>query len=268
MRVIAVDDERLALRQFCIEAEDIPGVEVVSVFTNPREALEYIKDNLVEAAFLDIEMPGMSGLELAGKMREIAPELVIIFITGYEQYTLDALKVKADYYLMKPYDRKDIMDVIERAKLLSRRQRKRAYFRTFGRFDLFVDWQVLYFSNMKAKELLALCVERRGGSVTLQEAVDKLWEDRAYDDKVKNLYRKAVMYIRQILSEHDISDIFQSNRGSCNIDMLKVDCDYYALLRGDPDARHAWEAAGGYLQEYSWAEETSARLEYLNEKIW
>ena len=102
MRVIAVDDERLALRQFCIEAEDIPGVEVVSVFTNPREPLEYIKDNLVEAAFLDIEMPGMSGLELAGKMREIAPELVIIFITGYEQYTLDALKVKADYYLMKP----------------------------------------------------------------------------------------------------------------------------------------------------------------------
>ena len=47
-------------------------------------------------------MPGINGIELAEKMREFLPDLVIIFVTGYEQYTLDALKVKADYYLTKP----------------------------------------------------------------------------------------------------------------------------------------------------------------------
>ena len=261
MRVMIVDDERLALRQFMLETEDIPGIEIAGAFSNPLQALEYLKANPVEAAFLDIEMPELNGIVLAEKMREIYPDLVVIFITGYEQYTLDALKVKADYYMTKPYDSRDIREVLERAKLLSARQKKRVYIRTFGRFDLFIDGKAVYFSNTKAKELLALCVDHRGGAVTIEEAADKLWEDRIYDSRVKNLYRKAVMQIRQILSEYGVEEIFSGNRGSCQIDILKVDCDYYELLKGNPDAVREWEITGNYLQEYSWAEETCARLE-------
>lgn len=261
MRVMIVDDERLALRQFVVETEDIPDIEVAGAFSNPLQALEYLKENPVEAVFLDIEMPELNGIILAEKMRELYPDLVVIFITGYEQYTLDALKVKADYYMTKPYDSRDIKEVLERAKLLSARQRKRVYIRTFGRFDLFIDGKAVYFSNTKAKELLALCVDHRGGAVTIEEAADKLWEDRIYDSRVKNLYRKAVMQIRQLLSEYGEEDIFSGNRGSCQIDVQKVDCDYYELLKGNPEAVRAWEITGNYLQEYSWAEETCARLE-------
>ena len=168
MRVMIVDDERLALRQFMMETEDIPGIELAGAFSNPLQALEYLKENPVEAAFLDIEMPELNGIVLAGKMREISPDLVVIFITGYEQYTLDALKVKADYYMTKPYDSRDIKEVLERAKLLSARQKKRVYIRTFGRFDLFIDGKAVYFSNTKAKELLALCVDHRGGALTIE----------------------------------------------------------------------------------------------------
>ena len=204
MRVMIVDDERLALRQFVMETEDIPDIEVAGAFSNPLQALEYLKENPVEAVFLDIEMPELNGIILAEKMRELYPDLVVIFITGYEQYTLDALKVKADYYMTKPYDSRDIKEVLERAKLLSARQRKRVYIRTFGRFDLFIDGKAVYFSNTKAKELLALCVDHRGGAVTIEEAADKLWEDRIYDSRVKNLYRKAVMCLRQLLLEHGV----------------------------------------------------------------
>ena len=84
-----------------LETEDMPDVETVGAFTNPFKALEFVKEQPVEAAFLDIEMPGMNGIELTEKLREIRPDLVVIFITGYENYTLDALKVKADYYLTK-----------------------------------------------------------------------------------------------------------------------------------------------------------------------
>ena len=265
MRVIIVDDERLALRQFSMEADMIPGVTVAGAFFNPLEALQYVRDNMVEAAFLDIEMPGMNGLVLAEKMREIRPDLVIIFITGYEQYTLDALRVKADYYMTKPYDSSDIAEVLSRAKLLAVRQKKRVYIRTFGRFDLFIDGKAVYFANTKAKELFALCVDRRGGTVTMEEAADKLWEDRPYDSQVKNLYRKAVMYIRQILSENGVEDIFFGNRGSCQIDAQKIDCDYYELLSGNLEALREWRLTGNYLQEYSWAEETGARLEFAEE---
>lgn len=267
MRVIIVDDERLALRQFEMETEEIPGVTVSGAFFNPLEALEYVRNNKVEAAFLDIEMPGMNGIVLAERMREIQPDLVVIFITGYEQYTLDALKVKADYYVTKPYDTSDIKEVLKRAKLLSARQKKRVFVRTFGRFDVFIDGRAVYFGNTKAKELLALCVDRRGGTVTMEEAADKLWEDRAYDNQVKNLYRKAVMYIRQILTEHDAEEIFLGNRGTCQIDVLKIDCDYYELLKGNPEALREWRLTGNYLQEYSWAEETCARLELADGRI-
>src|SRR5699024_2760886 len=105
--------------------------------------LQFLRENPVDAAFLDIEMPEMNGIVLAEKMREIMPDLVVVFITGYEQYTLDALKIKADYYLTKPYDTKDIREVLERAKLLSARQKKRVYIRTFGRFDVFIDGQAV-----------------------------------------------------------------------------------------------------------------------------
>ena len=168
MRVIIVDDERLALCQFEMETEDMPGVEVAGAFTNPVDALAYVQEHPVEAAFLDIAMPGMNGLAWRRKLREIRPDLVVIFLTGYEQYTLDALKVKADYYLTKPYNKQDITEALERARLLAARQKKRVYARTFGRFDVFIDGEAVYFPNAKAKELLALCVDHRGGAVTMR----------------------------------------------------------------------------------------------------
>lgn len=261
MKIVIVDDERLALQQFQMEIEEIGGAEVAGAFLNPLEAMDFLRQHPVEAVFLDIEMPGMNGLEMGRELRRLYPGLVVIFITGYEEYALEAMRMKADFYLTKPYERKDIEDVLERAKLLSRRQKKRVFLRTFGTFDLFVEEQTVYFANAKAKELLALCVDRRGSKVTMWEAADRLWEGRAFDDRVKNLYRKAVMSLRQTLAEYDAEEIFVSGRGECSVDCRKVDCDYYQLLEGGEKARKAWALTGVYMREYSWAEETQAVLQ-------
>lgn len=259
MQVVVVDDEWLALRQFEIETEDIEGVEVAASFCDPKEALEFLKAHPVEAVFLDIEMPEMNGLALAKKIRSIYPDIVVILVSGYEEYTMEAFKIKADYYLMKPYDKDEIRDALYRAKLLSKRQQKRVYIRTFGRFDLFVDGKVVNLSNAKAKELLALCVDHRGGNVSQEEAVDKLWEERAYDDRVKNLYRKAVMYLKKVLKEYHAEHIFISSRGACNINHMEVECDYYNLLEQIGEKHEL--VIGRYMPEYSWAEETAAQIE-------
>ena len=55
----------------------------------------------------------MNGILLGKKLRELLSNLVVIFLTGYDNYTLDALYMKADYYLMKPYSSKDFQDVME-----------------------------------------------------------------------------------------------------------------------------------------------------------
>lgn len=103
MKTIIVDDEELAIRQFEMECKKLPWVNIVGRFHHAQEALEYVEKEKIEAAFLDIELPGMNGILLGRKLRELHPKLVVIFLTGYDTYTMDALHMKADYYLMKPY---------------------------------------------------------------------------------------------------------------------------------------------------------------------
>lgn len=186
---------------------------------------------------------------------------MVIFLTGYDNYTLDALYMKADYYLMKPYSSKDFQDVMENARLLIRRQKKRVFVRTLGRFDLIIDDQVVDLPNAKAKELFALCVDHKGGHVSMEEAVDKLWEDRIYDERVKNLYRKATMSLRKVFQEYGLEEVFVNKRGSCNINPELMDCDYFDVLehkKQNLDYKNM--LVGTYMPEYSWAEETNAQL--------
>ena len=261
MKTIIVDDEMLAIKQFEMECKKIPWVNIAGKFQNAQQALEYAKKEKIEAAFLDIELSGMNGILLGKKLRELYPNLVVIFLTGYDNYTLDALYMKADYYLVKPYSSKDFQDVMENARLLIRRQKKRVFVRTLGRFDLIIDDQVVDLPNAKAKELFALCVDHKGGHVSMEEAVDKLWEDRIYDERVKNLYRKATMSLRKVFQEYGLEEVFVNKRGSCNINPELMDCDYFDVLehkKQNLDYKNM--LVGTYMPEYSWAEETNAQL--------
>mgnify|MGYP003266795424 FL=1 len=192
MKTIVVDDEELSMRQFEIECAQEREIELVGSFTDPLAALDYAGSNPVDFALLDVEMPEMNGIELGKRLRAINRDMIIIFVSGYSDYVLDALKMKSDYYVFKPYSREDIMDALKRAKLLSKGQQKRIFIRTFGRFDVFIDQELVKFQNAKSKELLALCVDRMGGEVTMEEAIDKLWPEKDYDSRVKALYLSLI----------------------------------------------------------------------------
>lgn len=111
MKTILVDDEAWSINQMKEELTEYKQVEIVGSFEDPREALEFAKQNEVEFALLDIEMPYMNGLELGRRLREMNPKVILIYLTGYENYLKEAiLNLKADYYLLKPYDNKDIED--------------------------------------------------------------------------------------------------------------------------------------------------------------
>ena len=128
--------------------------------------------------------------------------------------------------------------------------------RCFGRFELLKDEHPIHFANRKAKELLALCIDHRGGEVSIEEATDKLWENRAYDQQVKNLYRKAVMSLHATLESAGITDLLINGRGYCRVDTTMFSCDYYNFLVGGRDGMKAYDQARTYLFDYSWAEET------------
>ena len=125
MKTILVDDMLLDMQLFELKCKDVPDFEIVGKFTNPCEAIAYAKENVVDFALLDIDMPSMNGMELARELRQIRSDIIIVFVTGHTKFAVEALKMKADYIVFKPFDREDILDVMERAKLFHQRQKKR-----------------------------------------------------------------------------------------------------------------------------------------------
>lgn len=265
MKTILVDDMLLDMQLFELKCADVPDFEIVGKFTNPLEAIAYAKENVVDFALLDIDMPGMNGMELARQLRTIRSDVIIVFVTAHPKFAVDALKMKADYIIFKPFDRDDIIDVMERAKLFRQRQKKRYYFHTFGLFDMLIDGKLVKFRSGKAKELMALCVWRNGRPVSIYEMVECLWGDEAADAPEKTGYRRAIKELADTMKSYDAESLFLRERGSIRIDTSKCDSDYQAFLNGDEDA--ACRFQGSFMEQYSWAEAAVYGLEERKQVI-
>lgn len=257
MRIIVVDDEWLALAQFELEMKGIDWIEVVGTFQDPKEALVFMEQTEVDVVISDIEMGDMNGLEFANILQNTHPNVLVVFVTGYEQYALEAFKEHAFGYLLKPFDREEMLVVLEKAKGFQKTVDKLEV-KTFGRFDVFGKGGVIVFRNAKAKELLALCIDRVGGSVTMEEAIDKLWAEREYDSRVKNLYRKAVASVRLSLADCGMDHVFFAGRGNCHIQKDMCNCDYFTYLETG-----IGDYTGAYMFPYEWAEDTIIVLDAI-----
>lgn len=134
----------------------------------------------------------------------------------------------------------------------------RVAMRAFGFFDVFVDGQAIHFKTAKAKELLAILVDRCGGYVDASEGAMLLYEDDVYDERLKSKYRKVVMRLDEILREQGIEEIVGKQGGSRKINTQQVYCDYYRYLSGEENAKQLFNDA--YMSNYSWGEETLANL--------
>jgi len=255
MKVILVDDEPLSLNLFKLECGSMPGFDVVGFFDNSPEALEYAQNNPVDFALLDIDMPEMSGIELARRLRICRPGMVIIFVTAHPEYAADAIHAKADFVVFKPYEREDILDALERARLLSERQKKRVRFRTFGHFDMFVDGKLVNFKSAKAKELLALCVSRLGGEVTIYEMVDTLWSGTG-DQGLG--YRTTIKALSDALKEVDADQLLKRKRSVIYLNTEEFDCDLADFKAGKAEAINAYH--GEFMQQYAWAKAIADEL--------
>lgn len=106
MLIFAIDDEPKMLRSLhAAIAEALPDA-TVNDYTGATGALKALEDQALkpDVVFMDIEMPGMSGLDLAVRIKDIQPDTRIIFVTAYSEYALDAYKRHVNGYLLKPVD--------------------------------------------------------------------------------------------------------------------------------------------------------------------
>ena len=137
------------------------------------------------------------------------------------------------------------------------------YIRTFGYFDVFVNGQPVPFNHSKAKELLALLVDRRGGFVSSKEAISFLWEDEASNKTTHARYRKVAMWLHRTLDDYNIGDIIENHNGTRRIVPEKVRCDMYRYFADKTNSRGRFR--GSYMLNYSWGETTYNDLTGLEE---
>ena len=254
MIAIAVDDEALMLGALATAIEESPDITEVSRFSDCEKALEFVKSNPIDAAFLDINMRGMGGLALAEKIIEARPSCKIVFCTGYEEYAVSAFKLHASGYLMKPISAEDVQAEIDNIKGMRKRE-KSLTVKCFGNFEVYAKDEKLVFKRLKSKELFAFLIDRNGAGMTAKQICAALFPDDTDDTKNAAYLRQLVMDLKNTLKTVGAESVLCHETPCYRVDTSLIKCDYVSYLEtGKP------EFHGEYMTQYSWAEDTCAML--------
>jgi two-component system LytT family response regulator/two-component system response regulator LytT len=117
LTTVIVDDEQLACDELAYLLRDFPEVEVVATGRNGLEAVQLIRKTEPDLVFLDVHMPGQDGISVVRDLRESGAELPhFIFVTAYDQYAVEAFRLEAMDYLLKPVDKARLAETIDRAR--------------------------------------------------------------------------------------------------------------------------------------------------------
>ena len=116
MTTVIVDDEQLACDELAYLLRDFPEIGVAATGRNGLEAVQLIRKLEPDLVFLDVHMPGQDGMSVVRELRESGMELPhFIFVTAYDQYAVEAFRLEAMDYLLKPVDKTRLAETIERA---------------------------------------------------------------------------------------------------------------------------------------------------------
>lgn len=254
MRIIAVDDEKLALESLSRAIKAIVTEDEVVSFRYAEDALEYARENACDIAFLDIEMVGMSGVELAAELKKYNSEINIVFCTGYGNYRDAAFELHASGYLMKPITPEKVKGELENLRRPIY-EKKRLKVQTFGNFEVYADGKPLAFKYRRTKELFAYLVDRVGAMCTVGEITGIIFEDEGgREDYFQKLRRDLLSTIEEV----GCASAIVHKRGMLGVVVSELQCDYYDCLSGKKSFESCY--FGEYMSQYSFAEYTNAHL--------
>lgn len=228
LQSIIIDDEKHAIELLSALLQNIPYVEVENTFTSPLNALKFVAKNNIDLIFIDVQMPEMSGIEFVQTISELKIQPYIIFVTAHDQYLLDALRVNALDFLLKPVDIAELEEAVQRIKIRSKddfsarleklleiNQRKKLKFNTRSGFVTFFEDEVLY---VKADGVYSTIRLVNGKEIIISQNLGKI---------EKQFGNKALIKIhRSVIANANY--IFEINRGKKECTLV-VDADNYKL---------------------------------------
>lgn len=281
IRAIVVDDEQPSADKMAKLLSDSGIVDVKGIFTDPLESLEYLKKARVDAAFLDIEMPEMDGIELSNHALDLQGKIAVVFVTAFSEYAVEAFRLNALDYLMKPVDKdrlKESLDrIIEEKNVQVHPARMQV--RCFGKFKVIAGGGEVRFRTGKAEELMAYLVDSMGSEVSRSEIIDHLWGE--YDgDRAVVHFNTTLHYVRKALLQNGVKIPIEHSRGAYRLDTAGINCDFHRFMSlvsapmsiNDISMPEYEEAAAIYTGDYldvdgfQWAERKRVLLKekYIN----
>ncbi|MFC5401300.1 response regulator [Cohnella soli] len=285
--LMVVEDEQRILTYMRNQLAVFPEFDLKGCFDVPEEALAAFPGLLPDVAFLDVQMPRMTGLALAEKLLRIKPDLKIVFLTAYEQYALDAFKVEAIDYILKPIGSDDIERILRRLDKLrpvtataSVAVLAEPKIRCLGTFEVTDrDGSPVSWPTKKTEELFAYFWMNKDRQIDKWALIDLLWPGAPENKGVRNLYT-GVYRLKRVLQRLPVG--FSIERGNFSYRFLAPDrlSDLEELRELANDralaerrAERAMELFLGYRQplfgsrSYAWSASADAAVDEMMNRL-
>lgn len=218
MRIMIVDDEHLARDRLKRMLEDQPEHSIIGEAAEGQEALEKIEELHPDVVLLDIRMPGIDGLEVARHLVGMEEPPAVIFTTAYDDYALEAFKVNAVDYLLKPIRPEKLKEALNKAlkpnklqwKSLNRKEdgspRRRTHISSRTRKGIIlVPVEEIYFFRAEHKYVT---VRYSGGEVLIEETLKDL--ESEFEDTMVRIHRNCLVTRNalQVLERDKIGQVY------------------------------------------------------------
>lgn len=277
LKAVLIDDENPALLQLerLIHADG--RLEISGKFTRIGSGLEHVAENQADVVFLDIEMPGMNGLEAGEKLMAMIPDLQIVFVTAYNHYAIEAFELNALDYLLKPVDPARFAKTVSRIESQLKNTQEQAgvqvpvesmviCFKRLLLGDNVAAGSLLKWRTQKAQELFAFLLHQQDRWVTKDVILETLWPQLKLDKATTQLHT-SVYQVRKMLKQWGVKALIEFAHDSYRLLRIgfttDVDLFTHGSQIGPVTTEQEWQRLeqtlnlyqGDYLEEhdYFWA---------------
>lgn len=231
IRAILVDDEPLSLQLLEKNLISTGEIEVAASYSNAESALQQMKQLDFQVAFLDIEMAGLSGLDLAEMISDWNPNIHIVFVSAYRDYAVQAFELNSTDYLLKPIMMERLEKTIARIKQLHLQKHSPENEHSpslkvnyFMEFSAYTQGTIIRWKTNKAKELFAYLFMHQDTYVHRDTLINDLWPEQDYK-KAKIQLHTNISYLRKTLEVIGIQNALQFTNQSYRLHIEEYFCD-------------------------------------------
>ena len=278
VRAIVVDDEWYNLEETSEYIEQTGLFEVAGKYQNPLKAVGEAAKISPEVAFIDIELPEMDGITLAEKLLELHSSMIIVFITSYNQYAVQAFDLNAIDYILKPIKRERFNRMVAKIKnelsMKARNTQNTLNIKCFSALHVTIGDSPVKWERAKAEELFAYLLMHHGSFIHKEKIIDELWP--GYEpEKALQILQTSVCKIRNLFAsiKNELHLDYSSSRYGLFVD--GGECDLFRreealgrFIASEPSTYTAVEEASilygkGFLADegYLWAVEKDRQLQ-------